>query len=362
MFQILAKYDYNRTSQYGDGMRRSYSNEEKITILKFAAANGVVAAGKEYGISRQIIGGWNKKLKIYKPQTAAYPMARRREILNYADTHSIKDAARHFGVSHGTITIWNREMRQYRRKQNAFTDEQKLEILYYARDFGIYRAVDRFDVNPTNIIRWNKRFKVYEPIKFYTTDEIIKILGYAKKNGLTATSQHFNIAKYTLTRWNKKYKVYTKRDDTGHAARSTRQQLEILRYAKQIYDDLPADVRSAHMVFSMIANKMDVSVDQISNWNKKFKIVPVRAIKKRPTTQQEIDEVQKALNTSRGRMAAASRKTGVSEFRISKLKKDKKVAFNMAADKMKTRPPVGKKKTKTITAIISGLLKAKSKE
>ncbi len=343
-------------------MRRRYSEKEKIEILRFAATNGVVAAAKEYGISRQLIGGWNKKLRIYKPQTAIYPPARRREILAYAATHGVKAAARHFDVSAAIIKIWNSQMHVFPPQKNTFTDTQKLEILYFARDFGIFKAADKFDVNPTAIIRWNKRFKVYKPLNDFTQDEIIQMLKHAKQHGLTATAQQFDIAKYTLTRWNKKYKIYTKRDEAAHAPRTTEQQLGILRYAKGIYDGLAADARSANMVFNIIAERFNASPNQISNWNKKFKIVPVRTIKKRPTTQQEIDAVQSALNTSRGSMAAASRKTGVSAVRISKLKKDKQVAFNIAAGNIKTRPPVGRRKSSIISSIIQGLQMEKSKE
>ena len=70
---------------------------------------------------------------------------------------------------------------------------------------------------------------------------------------------------------------------------------------------------------------------------------------------------QQALNESRGRIAAAARKTGLNHDRIGQMVKNKQVGFKQAEVKIKSDMRIGPNKRRAIGGILSGLLAAKSK-
>lgn len=336
-------------------MAAPYSTERKIEILTYARDHGVNVASRHFNVSVMTIRRWNTVLKIYTPQTHQYPIEKRREILNYVVQHNIKAAVEHFGVSRGIIELWNKELKIYKSPQRKFTDEQKMEILCYARDHGVFNAADKYDISNKTIVMWNKKFHVYQEQQIYTPDERKRILMFARDNGLVAAEQEFNVPTNTMLRWNKEYKIYTPRQKPDYIRYSTSEQIEFLNLAKQLYDKLPDNVRSANFVFTELASKHRVTVDQLTAWNKKYKIVPSRKYKKTPVSQAEIDAAQTALTAARGRVMRASRASGIPKNAIAKLKKDKKISFVHATTKIVTNPPVGRRKAGVISEIIQML-------
>jgi len=338
-----------------------YTNQKKLEILTYARDNGVAAAERHFGISHQQISTWNRAMKIYTPKPTEYPMETRIAILEYARDNSIKSAAKKFGVSVGIIKIWNNELQVFGPKNNLYTDAQQIEILTYARDFGPMAAANKYGVHPTTIIKWNQRHKIYSKLKTYTPDEIISILTYARDHGCISASRHFNLAIPTLTRWNEKYKIYTKQEPLARTKRTDAERIEMLNAARASYDRMPAYSRSARMAFIDVAQKFGVSSDQLSRWNRKYKIVPVRPTNRRGLNRTEIDSIQHVLNTSRGRVAATSRKTGVSAYVIGKLKKSGKISFSPAPVDGDAEMPVGMRKSIAIGKIIGALMAAKTR-
>lgn len=343
-------------------MTAPYSKEKKIEILTYAKEHGVAAAARHYGIARQQITYWNKQLHIYTPQTTEYPISMRQQVVSYAKIAGVRAAAKKFGVSVAIITLWNQQMHAFAPKRTTFTEEQKIEILEVARDIGPAMAANKFGINIGTLCQWNKKYKIYETQKRYNITEIITILTFAKNYGVTAATEEFNISKETINRWNETHKIYTPQDMPSYVEYTPTEQQEILNAAREIYDAMPSDTRSANQAFIYMSGKYDVTVDQLWAWNRKFKIVPSRHRRQQQITQDEIAVVQRTLNTSRGRIAATARKTGVSVSRITKLKKEKKVTFDKGTQKIKTNPPVGQKKAKIIGAIIGGLLNKKERE
>lgn len=341
-------------------MQTRHSDAEKLKILKFAKKHGVVAAAQHYNINSQLISQWNRKFRIYAPKPANYSRECKIQVLTYARDHGARAAAKKFGVSENIVSIWNAELKVYTKTVRIFNDGQRRTVLLYARDYGIAAAADKFDVNPSTIIRWNKKYKIYEGMQEYTPRQISDILTYARDHGVAAAAAEFNVAKYTLNRWNKKYQIYTRRVQPDYVAYNADQQQEILRYALEIYNSLPADKRSAWAVLTEIAPRFNATRDQLYVWNRKFKIVPVRAVRRRTPSQDEIDAVQNALNTSRNRIAAAARKSGTTEYQIKKMLNKKQVKFRAATDKVASRVPVGAKKSRLISSIIQSLISTKN--
>ncbi|MDE6250463.1 MAG: hypothetical protein K2M34_02410 [Alphaproteobacteria bacterium] len=329
--------------------------DRKVEILTYARDNGVNAAARHFNIPHATIGRWNRELKIYTPQTREYPMEKRREVLNYVVQHGVKAATEHFGVSRGIIERWNKELNVYKSSQRKFTREQKLEMLYYARDFGVSAAADKYDVLPSQIVTWNNQLHVYQMQKEYTVDEIKKILMFAESNGMTAAEREFNVPANTIKRWNREYKLYTPRRVPNHTEYSEPERIELLNRARQYYDAMPIDDRSANQAFIILASECSVTVDQLSKWNRKYKIVPRRTHVRANPSQADIDEAQSALNAARGHVARASRQSGIPETLIEKMVAEKKISFNRGRDKILTNPPVGRRKAGAIAGIIQML-------
>lgn len=336
-----------------------YTDDQKIKMLRYAKQHGVVAAAEHYKIPHYLLVSWNRKFKIYKPQTLNYSMATRRLVLEYAAVHGQRAAAQKFGVSVSVITIWNKEMQVYGRKTKTFTDAQKIEILEFARDFGRAAAVDKYDVDPATISRWNRKYRIYDRLETYSRDQIIERLMFVRDNGLAAAAKKYNMAKFTFNRWNKEYKIYAMQGPGNYVPYNQAQQQEILRYALSIYNDLPSDIRSAYMAFTETAKVFSVTKDQLGVWNRKFRIVPTRPSGRRQLSDKEVAEIQRVLNKSRGSIAATARNTQYSELRIKKLITDKRISFKKGRDMVHKDMPVGKKKAGVIGAILSGLLSRK---
>ncbi len=281
------------------------------------------------------------------------------EILKYAKNNSISAAAKKFGVSVGIIGIWNGDLHVFRPKQRTFTLEFKMEVLAYARDFGGAAAAEKYDVLPSQISDWNKKLKVYETQKRYSENEILEILNYAKAHGVVWASRQYNVAEATISRWNKTRNIYDERPMPNSDACTPAQQIQMLELAKKRYFSLPKSERSARTAFLEISTEYGITVDQLYVWNKKYKIVPVRASRQQTITQAEIDSVQSALHSSQNRIATASRKTGITAERISKMHKSHQVTFRVAD--VQTTPPVAisPQKSRKISSILYGLLRAK---
>lgn len=337
-------------------MTKPYSKERKIEILTYARDHGVIAAKRHFKVPYSTIRQWNLTFNIYTPQTHGYPIEKQREILRYVARHnSIRAAMERFGVSRGTIENWNQELNIYKSPQRKFTDEQKLEILYYARDNGVFKAADKYEISNKTICDWNKKFQVYQEQKEYSPDERKNILMFARDNGVTATEREFNVPNFTLMRWNEEYKIYIPKQAPDYVHYCEPERIELLNRAKQIYDALPEQLRTANRAFGELAENYPVTVDQLSAWNKKYKIVPSRKYKKTPISQAEIDAAQSALTAARGRLRRAARESGLPLSLITKLKKDKKIAFTAATAKMRTNPPVGRRKAAAISGLIQML-------
>lgn len=341
-------------------MTAPYSDTFKKKVLEYARDHGVAAAQKHYGLPHATITRWNQRLKIYVPQTAEYPLERRIEILKYAAEHGKRAAARRFNVSVGSIDLWDKKLKIVGARQKKFTDANKREILEFARDFGVLAAADKFDVLPSQIVDWNKTMRVYKSNTNYTDDEKVKILTYARDHGVTAAEQAFDVPQNTMQRWNRTLKIYKEREIPDYKKCSPEEQIQILRRAKEIYDAMPDGYQSAQQAFIVVAKEYGVTKDQLRKWNNKYKIVPLRPRAKRCIPQEIIDEAQAALDSKRGHVTAASRQSGISVNTITKLKKDKKIAFSRAKKNISTRPPVGKNKSKTIAAIIQALMQSKT--
>lgn len=336
-------------------MSAQYSQERKIEILTYARDHGVVAAARHFGVPNATIARWNNTLKIYNPQTREYPMEKRYEVLNYVVQNSIEAATKQFGVSRGIIERWNKELNVYKSPQRKFTREQKLEILYYARDFGGAAAADKYDVSSSQITEWNNQFHVYQTQKEYTVDEIKKILMFAAANGITAAEREFDVPATTIYRWNKEYKIYTPTRVPDYKEYSETERIELLNLARQYYDQMSIDDRSANQAFIMIASEYPVTVDQLSKWNQKYKIIPRRPHTRANPSQADIDKAQAALNAARGRVGRASRQSGIPETAIEKMKAEKKITFKRGRNKILTNPPVGRRKAGAISSIIQML-------
>lgn len=287
--------------------------------------------------------------------TETYSKEGKMEILIYARDNGENAAAHHFNVPKETIREWNKELKVYKRLQRNFTNEQKLEILYYARDNGVVNASDKYDVGIKSIYSWNKKFHVYEERKAYPPDERKKILEFAQKNSLVAAEREFNVPGNTMLDWNKEYNIYTPRRVVNCIQYSNEEQIKFLNLAKQLYDELPDQVRSANFVFKELASKYPVTVDQLTAWNKKHKIVPSRKYKKTPVSQVEIDAAQAALIAARGSVMRAARESGIPRTKIMELKKNKKISFEQGSTEIRTKPPVGPNKVRTISKIIQML-------
>ena len=285
----------------------------------------------------------------------AYPPERKIEILTYARDNGENATAHHFNIPTETIREWNKELKIYKRLQRSFTDEQKLEILNYARDHGVVKASDKYDVGIKSIYSWNKKFHVYEERKAYTPAERKKILKFAQENGLVAAEREFNVPGNTILDWNKEYKIYTPRRIVNCIQYSTSEQIEFLNLAKQLYDSLPSRVRSANIVFKELASQHPITVDQLTAWNKKYKIVPSRKYKKTNISQDAIDAAQAALTAARGSVMRAARESGIPRNMIMELKKNKKISFVQASTQIRTNPPVGHRKANAISKIIQML-------
>ncbi len=340
-------------------MTAPFKEDKKIEILTYARDHGVVAASRHFGVSRNALGLWNRRLKIYTPQTAEYTPGQRAKILAFVRDNGVRATTKKFGVSAAIIKLWNQDAHVYAPKVPSFTSAQKMAILEYTRDFGPMAAANQFGVNPSTIIRWNKKYHVYSPLREYGHDDIVAILMHARDHGVADASRHFNVPQYTIGRWNKQYQIYEGRTAPQYTAFTPAQQREILRDARGVYDELPAHSRTARVAFMTIAPKYELTCDQLYIWNRKFHIVPVRPVRKPEMSQGEIDAVQTALNGSRGRVAATSRKTGYSEPRITKLKNNKRVSFNLAAKQVQGRAPVGTKKARLLGQIIGALQRVK---
>jgi len=343
-------------------MTAPYSEKYKMEVLFYARDNGVMAAMRHYGLPHATITRWNKARNVYTTKTSQYRPEQRIKILKYAAINGKRRAAKKFGVSVGSIDLWDKEFKIIGRRQKHFTLENKIEILTFARDFSPAAAADKFDVLQSQIVDWNKTLHVYNLRRPYTKAEKIKILCYARDYGVTAAEREFNVPKNTMQRWNRELHIYNERKIPQYRRCGPEEQIQLLKRAKEIYDKMPADQRSAQQAFISIEEEYDVTRDQLRKWNIKHKIVPLRARAKRKLSQAEIDAAQDALIASRGRVTAAARQAGMTAEAITRLKKNKIISFQQAKKNITTRPPVGKNKSKTITAIISGLLKAKSKE
>lgn len=333
--------------------------EKKIEVLTYAKENGVVQAARHYNIKHATIVRWNKQLHIYEPQTASYPLSKRTEVLNYAAKHGVRAAARQFKVATHSIEIWNSELKIYGSFIRKFSKEQKIEILQYARDYGVIAAADKYDVSPTTIISWNGKLHVYQLKKPYTNGEKIKILTFARDNGMTAAEQKFDLPSTTILRWNKEFHIYTPQKTADYKQCMEEEKIQILNHAKMLYDKMPADSRSAHQAFILVAAEYNVTQDQVRKWNKKYPTVPLRAQRKTPVARELIEEAQSALTSARGHITRASRQSGISENMLNKMKKDKKIKFDKGQRKIKTYPPVGPRKARIISGIIAALLKSK---
>ena len=341
-------------------MAAPYSQERIIEILTYARDNGVVQASRHFNIPKTSITRWNKKYHIYTLQTAEYPIAKRMAVLQYAAQHGIKAAAKHSNVSIGIIEKWNKELKVYKPSQRSFTRAQKMEILYYARDYGPAAAADKYDVNMALITEWNHQLHVYQAQKRYTDTEKKQILTFARDHGVTAAEQKFDVPGATMLRWNQKYKIYTQKRMPDYKEFSEQEQIQILRHAKQVYDTLHTQNRSAQQAFLLISKKYNATPDQLRKWNQKYNIVPLRAHKKRHPSQTEIEAAQSALISARGRITRASRQSGISERRIKKMKTDKKISFEKGKAKIETNPPVGRRKSNAILEIIQMLMTGKN--
>lgn len=339
---------------------KPFSDDKKIEILNYAAAHGVTAAARHYGISSQRISQWNRRLKIYKPKPTEYPPETRRAVLSYAATHGATAAAKKYGVSKNIITLWNRADGAYANKTRRFSVAEQKEILGYARDFGARAAARRFDVELTTVIRWNNKYKIYEPQKTYTHDEIMDVLTYARDFSLVSAARRFNIPEFTITRWNKKYKVYDMRAPRDYTPYTPAQQRQILLHALRVYKLTPPANRTARSAFLRIAPEYNLTIDQLYIWNRKFHIVPVRFSRNTELSASDIENIQATLNQSRGRIAPTARKTGHTAERVGKLVKSKRIAFNRATATVKTKMRPRPSKAALISSIVDALLHSKS--
>lgn len=337
-------------------MTAPYSKERKIEILTYARDNGVVQASKYFNIPRATITRWNKKLQIYNMQTSEYPMETRYEILNYVVQNSIRAAVKKFGVSRGIIERWNKELKIYKSPQRKFTHENRLEILYYARDYGVAAASDKYDVHQATIVEWNNKMHVYEMQREYTVAEKKKILRFARDNGVAAAEREFDVPGGTMLRWNLEYKIYVPKPVPNSIQYSMDAQIELLNRAKQYYDEMTRDTRSANQAFIIMASEYDVTPDQLRKWNKKYHIVPVRPHTRPNPTQADIDEAQIALTSSHGHIARAARRSGMTEDKIQKMKTNKQISFKRGKSKLATNPPIGRRKSRAISEIIQLLM------
>lgn len=341
-------------------MTAPYSDTFKKKVLEYARDNGVMDAARHYGLPHATITRWNRTLKVYETVPPQYPLEKRMEILRYAAAHGKRTAARRFNVSVGSIDLWDKGLKIVGARQKKFTGANKLEILEFARDFGVLAAADKFDVLPSQIVKWNKSLRVYKSNTNYSEDEKIKILTYARDYGVTAAEQEFDVTQNTMLRWNRTLKIYKEREIPDYKKCTPEEQMQILHRAREIYDAMPDEYQSAQQAFIVVAKEYGVTKDQLRKWNNKYKIVPLRPRAKRRIPQEIIDEAQAALDSKRGHVTAASRQSGISVNTITKLKKDKKIAFSRAKKNISTRPPVGKNKSKTIAAIIQALMQSKT--
>lgn len=186
-----------------------------------------------------------------------------------------------------------------------------------------------------------------------------EVLEYARDNGAITAQKRYGLPHATITRWNRTLKIYTEREIPDYKRCITQEQIQILRRAKEIYDEMPDDTKSVHQAFLVVAEELGITKDQMRNWNDKYKIVPLRPRAKQKISQEIINAVQTALNQKRGRITAASRQSGISVHTLNKLKKDKKISFSIAQRNISTHPPVVKNKSKDIAAIIQMLLQSK---
>lgn len=339
-------------------MAKSYTDNEKLEILRYARDHGVVAAAEHFNILRQLITKWNRQMQVYKPKTPEYPTEKRIEVLRYAAQKGPTAAAKKFNVSIGIIELWNREHKIYSPSIRKFTTENKIEILNYVKKYGLMEAADKYDVHASTIVSWNNKLHIYTLAEPYSEDKKIEILTYARDNGVTAAEQKYDLPQATMLRWNKIYNIYTPRE-SNYRHCTEEQKIQILQHAKKLYDNLPADIRSANYAFILIAEEYHVTKDQLRKWNNKYKLVPLRARSKAPLSQEVIDQAQAALTSARGRITRASRQSGITTHQIKQMQKDKKISFKKGTDKIKTNPPLGRKKARLIRELIAALQNSK---
>lgn len=254
--------------------------------------------------------------------------AEKLKILKFAKEHGVVAAAQHYNVNSQLISQWNRKFKIYTPKPANYSHEYKIQVLTYARDHGARAAAKKFGVSENIVSIWNAELKVYtKTVRIFNDGQRRTVLLYARDYGIAAAADKFDVNPSTIIRWNKKYKVYESMREY-----TPRQISDILTYAR----------------------------DQLYVWNRKFKIVPIRAVRRRTPSQDEIAAVQNALNTSRNRIAAAARKSGTTEYQIKKMLNKKQVKFRAATDKVASRVPVGAKKSRLISSIIQSLISTKN--
>lgn len=296
-----------------------------------------------------------------KIMPSQYSDQRRREILSEVKHSTVRAVAKKYGLHPNTLMLWNNELNVYAPKVERFTDAQRDIVLAHAARYGIGDAADTFDLDNGTIIGWNNQANKYKKQPTYTTADQINVLIFARDNSVADAERQFHIPKQTIERWNQEHKIYEFKQPVEYVAYTPAQQQELLQRARKIWDDLPERQRSANRAFKLLAAEVDVTVNQLGNWNKKYKIIPSRWTRPDEFSADEIAAVQLALDASRGRVIAASHKSGVSDYRIAKMLKAKLVSFDKNATNVaQSGIRVGPNKKRKIGEIMAALLQSKS--
>jgi transposase-like protein len=150
---------------------RTFTDEEKIKILKYANKYGMTSAMRKYNVDVATQRAWNKKFNIYKKtgrRTKAtykkkhkhYDTEYKMEVLLFTKQYGISKAVRKYNLPTSTIKSWNAELKVYTpRKHRTFTESKKTEIIQFAAATSVAEAAKKYNLSSGYINNWIKDVK-----------------------------------------------------------------------------------------------------------------------------------------------------------------------------------------------------------
>ncbi len=145
---------------------RTFTDEEKIKILKYANKYGMTSAMRKYNVDVATQRVWNKKFNIYKKTgrrtKATYKKKYKHhnteykmEVLLFTKQYGISKAGRKYNLPASTIKSWNAELKVYTpRKHRTFTDSKKAEIIQFATENSVAQAAKKYNLGSGYINHW----------------------------------------------------------------------------------------------------------------------------------------------------------------------------------------------------------------